>query len=90
MSPSFVRGDFARRWAALLNENLDPENKPIQTLILLAEFVRPYRNFIYTGKLSEKRLFGDAGREWREARSIEKKIIDGQSIWTKQFDKTSG
>jgi hypothetical protein len=81
-SPAFTRGEFARRWAFLMNENLDPEkqgymgvNRPLE------RYFRPFRNYLYPGKLSEITIV-DTGREWREARQIQKKTIEGKSVWT--------
>ena len=81
-SPAFTRGDFARHWASLMNEDLDPEkqgymgvNRPLE------KYFRPFRNFLYPGKVREITII-DTGREWRETRQIEKKTIEGKSVWT--------
>jgi hypothetical protein len=88
-SPAFTRGAFARRWAALMDEKLDPEKQAYMGVNPpLEKFVAPYRNYLYPGKLNEITVV-DTGREWREAQNIEKKIIDGNSVWTKQLGKTS-
>lgn len=86
-SPAFTRGDFARKWAALMDERLDPEkqqgiNPPLQ------KYVRTFRNYLYPGKINEITIV-DTGRQWREAQNIEKKIIDGKSVWTTNSGKTS-
>jgi hypothetical protein len=82
-SPAFTRGDFARRWAALMDEKLDPEKQVYMGINpTLEKFVRPYRNFLYPGKLNEITIT-DTGREWREAQNIEKKIIAGKAVWNK-------
>jgi hypothetical protein len=81
-APAFTRGEFARRWADLMNPALDPEKQAYMGINPpLEEFVRPFRNYLYPGKLNEITIV-DIGREWRDARNIEKKIINGQSIWT--------
>lgn len=85
-SPAFTRGDFARGWANLMDEKLDPEKQAYMGINrALENFVRPFRNYLYPGKTNEITIV-DTGREWREAQNIEKKIIDGKSVWTKQFE----
>lgn len=85
-SPAFTRGDFARDWAGLMDDKLDPEKQAYMGINpALEEFARPFRNYLYPGKINEITIV-DTGREWREAQSIEKKIIDGKSVWTKQFE----
>jgi hypothetical protein len=81
-SPSFIRGEFARQWAVLLNENLDPEkqgymgtNKPLE------KFMKPFRNYIHSGSQNEI-VITDTGREWRDSQNIEKQIVAGQSVWS--------
>jgi GT2 family glycosyltransferase len=81
-SPAFIRGDFARQWASLMDEKLDPEKQAYMGINpTLEDFVRPYRNYLYPGKLNEITIV-DTGREWREAQNIDKKIIEGKSVWT--------
>src|SRR6185295_17181906 len=81
-SPAFTRGDFARRWAAFMDERLDPEKQAYMAINPpLEKIVRPYRNYLYPGKINEITIT-DTGREWREAQNIEKKIINGKSVWT--------
>jgi hypothetical protein len=88
-SPAFTRGDFARRWARLMDEKLDPEKQSYMAINApLEKYVRPFRNYLYPGKINEITIT-DTGRQWREAQNIEKKIIDGNSVWTKQFGNTS-
>ena len=88
-APSFIRGDIARHWASLMNQKLDPEKQTYMGINPpLEKFVQQYRNYIYRGKSNDITII-DTGRQWREAQNIEKKIIDGKSIWTKQFDQTS-
>jgi hypothetical protein len=85
-SPSFIRGEFARQWASLLNDDLDPEKQGYMGINKrLEEFMKPFRNYIYSGVKSEL-VITDTGREWREARCIEKKIIDGKSVWTNRLE----
>jgi hypothetical protein len=88
-APAFTRGDFARSWAALMDEELDPEKQAYMGFNPpLEKFVQPFRNYLYPGKTNDVTVI-DTGREWREAQNIEKKIIDGKSVWTKNFGKTS-
>jgi hypothetical protein len=81
-APAFTRGDFARHWAALMNESLDPEKQAYMGINPpLEKFVSPYRNYLYPGKVNEITII-DTGREWRDAQNIQKKIVAGKSLWT--------
>jgi CheY-like chemotaxis protein len=81
-SPAFTRGNFARQWAALMDEKLDPEKQTYMGINPpLEKFVSPFRNYLYPGKINEITIT-DTGREWRESQNIEKKIIEGKSVWT--------
>jgi hypothetical protein len=81
-SPTFTRGNFARQWAALMNESLDPEKQTYMGINPpLEKFVSAYRNYLYPGKLAEITII-DTGREWRDAQNIQKKIVGGKSVWT--------
>ena len=51
----------------------------------LEKFVKPYRNYLYPGKLNEITIV-DTGREWRDARNIQKEIVHGSSVWTTRAD----
>jgi hypothetical protein len=85
-SPAFTRGDFARRWASLMDERLDPEKQAYMGVNSpLEKFVKPYRNYLYPGKLNEITIV-DTGREWRDARNIQKEIVHGSSVWTTRAD----
>jgi len=80
-SPGFLRGDFARRCAALMNPAYDPEkqftNRKNEDLMA---FASDYRiALIGNGPTFP---ISDIGREWRDARSITKTIVDGVSIWS--------
>jgi hypothetical protein len=82
LSPSFLRGDFARRWASLMDMTLDPEkqvrsrqNQPLTT------YVSEYRNYVHTGR-DVYNIAVDIGRDWRDKRNIEKTIINGTSHWS--------
>ena len=81
-SPSFIRGEIARRWAGLMDEKLDPEKQTYMGVNPpLEKFLQQYRNYIYAGKQADITIV-DIGREWRDAQKIEKKIVDSQSVWT--------
>lgn len=80
-SPSFIRGDFARHWAHLLDEAFDPEKQGYsQVNAPLERFTANYRNYIYSGKHFDN-LIIDTGRDWRAARHIEKIIVEGKATW---------
>lgn len=81
-SPGFFDGAFLRRCAALLNEDLDPEKqmKPEINPDLFAEMA-PYLVKFYKSASGEP-IIEDIGREWRDARNIEKSVTpDGKSVW---------
>lgn len=80
-SPSFLRGEFARRSAKLMDPQFDPEkqfytgvNKPLE------QYASRFRNFIY-GK-DRPFVISDTGREWRDSRKIAKSIVNSTSVWT--------
>ncbi|MDQ1199018.1 hypothetical protein [Agrobacterium sp. SORGH_AS 787] len=79
-SPSFLKGDFARKAAALMDDRYDPE-KQFHSLVNrpLVKFVRPYKNFIYgEGK---PYVITDTGRDWRDERKIKKTLLNSTSVW---------
>lgn len=81
-SPSFVRGDFARTAAGLLDPRYDPEKQFYARVNRrLERFVRAYRNRIYRGA-SGAPVIEDIGRVWREERNIRKDIEKSVSVWT--------
>ncbi len=84
VSPSFIRGDFARRWASLMDLSLDPEKQARSNKNpSLTRYVSPFRNYVYTGK-SVYNIAVDIGRDWRDTRNIKKSIVDGTSHWSPQ------
>lgn len=83
-SPSFVRGDFARTTAGLLDVRYDPEKQFYARVNRrLERFVHEYRNRIYRGA-SGMPVIEDIGRVWREDRSIRKDIESSVSVWTEE------
>jgi hypothetical protein len=83
VSPSFLRGDFARHWAGLMDSTRDPEKqaRPKQNS-KLATYVAPFRNYIYSGK-TVYNIAIDIGRTWRDKKNIKKTIVDGESLWSR-------
>ncbi len=82
VSPSFIRGDFARHWAKLMDLSLDPEKQARSSKNpALTRYVAAFRNYIYTGK-SVYNIAVDIGRNWRDTRNIKKSIVDGTSHWS--------
>lgn len=79
-SPSFLRGSFARQAAELMDVTLDPEKQFYTTTNpVLERFVRPFRCVLVGNKPDF--MMRDIGRQWRDDRSIEKRIVNGESIW---------
>lgn len=80
-SPAFLRGEFARGSAALMDCRFDPEkqfyrgvNPPLE------RYVRPYRSLLYAG--TQPYLITDTGRQWRDARGIAKTFVNHASVWS--------
>jgi hypothetical protein len=82
-SPRFLEGAFARRCAELMNPALDPEKqmRPPGNPALIA-YINEYRYRFLPSKAGAE-LITDIGREWRDARGIEKVVADGVSTWTR-------
>lgn len=79
-SPSFLRGSFARKCAALMDENFDPEkqffkgvNEPLE------DYISPYLNMVL-GEGPDYMIV-DIGRDWRSERGIQKSLVNKQSVW---------
>jgi hypothetical protein len=80
-SPSFLRGDFARRCAALMDPGFDPEKQFYSSVNAgLESFVSAYRNFVIGS--GPEFWIRDIGRDWRNERGIQKKNIESRSVWT--------
>lgn len=88
-SPSFIEGEFARRCGMLMNPDLDPEkqfhNKRNHAL---QSYASGYANRFLIGR-KRPMVIADIGRDWRDAQRIEKRIIDGRSIWVEQVAERS-
>lgn len=82
VSPSFVRGDVARRWAALMDVGLDPEKQVCNGRNpVLERELRHGKVYLHTGRESPA-VIADTGRAWRERRGIVKSDVLGASVWT--------
>lgn len=82
-SPSFWNGVFMRGCAELMDDKFDPEKQFYSGVNKsLESHVSTYRNRFLVGQ-NDINLIRDIGREWREKKQIEKKIIDSVSIWRK-------
>jgi hypothetical protein len=81
VSPAFTRGEFARQWASLMEESLDPEKQAHSGVNpKLEKYVRSYRNYLYSG-VQHYNIAVDTGREWRDEREIQKITVKGTSTW---------
>lgn len=81
-SPSILRGAFARSAASLMDPQCDPEKQFYASVnMALEEFVKPFRNYIFSP--AEVPVIKDIGREWRDARGIEKTVKNAVSTWKK-------
>lgn len=81
-SPRFLDGDFARRCAALMDPDLDPEKQmraPHNPA--LRAYMRAYRCRFLPAR-GHTELITDIGRAWRDASGIEKVVTEGVSTWT--------
>ena len=80
-SPRFLEGAFARRCAGLIDPALDPEKqmRPPGNPALIA-YLNEYRCRFLPAK-DGAALITDIGREWRDARGIEKVVEQGVSRW---------
>ncbi|MCB1371443.1 MAG: hypothetical protein H6896_06135 [Rhodovulum sp.] len=80
-SPRFLEGAFARRCAGLIDPALDPEKqmRPPGNPALIA-YLNEYRCRFLPTKAGAA-LITDIGREWRDARGIEKVVEQGVSRW---------
>jgi hypothetical protein len=80
-APSFLRGDFARQAAKLMNPSFDPEKQFFwEVNPALEKYVRPSRNKIIGN--GPDFPITDIGRKWRDERNIQKQVINSNSIWT--------
>lgn len=83
-SPSFLKGDFARTCAGFMDVNLDPEKQLSDGRIpRLSDYTENYLNRLYFGK-EQDNVVQDIGREYRSNEGLQKKVVNGTSIWTKK------
>ncbi len=79
-SPSILRGDFARKAAALMDTNLDPEKQFYAGVnVELERFVSSRKNYIFSP--DQTPVIRDTGRQWRDERKIEKVTRNTTSYW---------
>lgn len=85
-SPGFFDGVFVREWAKKLDLNYDPEKqaKPPWNPILF-DYVSRYRSKFILGT-TQSELICDIGREWREDKKLEKRVVNGRSEWKKEME----
>jgi hypothetical protein len=81
-SPSLVRTSFGKLVSSLQNPDLDPEKQMWgpQNPALSEAICGKFRHRLHGPRFTRDYLM-DTGRAWREARKIEKKLIDGRSVW---------
>jgi hypothetical protein len=79
-SPSILRGDFARKAAALMDASLDPEKQFYSGVNpQLERLAAPHKNYIFSPERVP--VIRDKGREWRDSRNIRKVINNATSTW---------
>ena len=80
-SPGFIDSSFARICAELIDPALDPEKQFYNGFNTeLEHFSSIYRNRFLIGQ-AQPNVISDIGRDWRDARKLEKTTIDGISCW---------
>lgn len=80
-SPQFLRGTFARETARRLNPDLDPEKQmrdPSNRELFAYQQQFTAR---WLSNTDGEPLIRDIGREWRDARGINKTLVEGRSVW---------
>lgn len=80
-SPKFILSAYAREVAVRLNPDLDPEKQMTNNLNPDLEDYIAKRKCYLLRSASGGPLIDDIGRDWREARQIEKVVVGGRSIW---------
>ena len=84
-SPGFMTGDFARRAAALMRPEFDPEKQFYRSLNpALEEFAFRHRCKFAFGKHSPF-MIRDIGRDWQRAQGLVKSYDrrSGRSVWSR-------
>lgn len=79
-SPSFLKTDFARACARLMDPDKDPEKQLYADGTPLGDFTRAYRNHPLQAP-GRKAVVRDLGRAWLAERGTRKRIVDGVSVW---------
>lgn len=82
LCPLFAERKFSAMAAGHMNPDLDPDKQfRNRTNPVLQEACSGYRA-VYFGGVFTRETAIDIGRDWRDARGIEKKIVDGAAVWT--------
>jgi hypothetical protein len=85
-SPSLVRSKLARAAAQMMDPAFDPEKQLYDGRNpAVMQAVSGYRHRFHGSRFAP-RCIVDTGREWREARQIEKRRAEGVSTWTTPSD----
>ncbi|MDN5928929.1 MAG: hypothetical protein L0I29_17830 [Hyphomicrobiales bacterium] len=84
-SPSFIGRDFARRCGEMMDPDKDPEKQLYTDGTELAEFTRGYRNHPLVGH-GRRAVVRDLGRPWLAQRGVQKRIVEGTSVWERTVD----
>lgn len=83
VSPGFLDGEFARRWARLINPDLDPEKQIKKNINRpLFDFATQYKRRMITGS-NRLEIIQDIGRHWHAENGIRKSVANAKSTWTK-------
>ena len=79
-SPSFIRTDFASQCAAMMDPAKDPEKQLFAEDTALSTFTKDYLNHPLQGP-NRSAIVRDLGRAWLAARGMQKRIVEGVSVW---------
>lgn len=79
-SPSFIKTEFAKSCAALMDPDKDPEKQLFAVGTDLGDFTAAFRNHPLQAP-GRKAMVRDLGRQWLGERGIRKRIVDGVSLW---------
>jgi len=82
LCPLFSRTDFAKLAAQHMNPDLDPDKQFRNGTNPQLEQAVTGHFAVYFGTPFTRETAVDIGRDWRQDRQIDKKIIDGVSVWT--------
>ena len=81
-APGFVKREFARNCACLMNPDKDPEKQLYSEHTELGIFTTGFRNRVMR-KGKNGPLIADLGRDWLANLGIKKHIVDGVCVWNK-------